>query len=86
MADAFDSIAKIARMAGKQKHTVNKGMRNLLTSMLYFTILIVREVILVGTRELTEVPIATIETTCKAILSRLQGTSQQQCCSTLEQV
>ena len=49
-------------------------MKHPLTSIVYLTILIVKEVLLVGTRALTEVPIATIETTTKAILSRLQGT------------
>ena len=49
-------------------------MKYPLTSLLYLIILIAKEVLLVGTGELTEVPIATIETTPKAILSRLQGT------------
>ena len=74
MADAFDSITKIVKMAGKQKHTMNWGMRHPLISMLYLTILIVREVLLVGTGADTEVPIATIGTTHIAIPSRLQGT------------
>ena len=53
---------------------MNQGMRNPLTSVLYLTVLLVIEVLLVGTRVVTKVPISTVGTTTTAILSRLQGT------------
>ena len=49
-------------------------MKHPLTSLLYLIILIVKEVLLVGTEALTEEPIATIEVIPKAILSRPRGT------------
>ena len=75
MADAFDPIAQIARMAGKHRHAMNPGMRNLLTSMLYLTILIIaKENLLTGTRVPIKITMATVGTTARTIHIRLQGT------------
>ena len=74
MADAFDSITKIVRMAGETKvynklryetstdiHAISHHSNSQTGSFS-------------RSKALTDVPIATIEVTPKAILSRLQGT------------
>ena len=75
MADAFDSIAKRARMAGKTK-AYNKPRYEKSTdihAISHYTNNSQRG-FLVHTRALTEAPMATIGTAVTAILSRLQGT------------
>ena len=75
MADAFDSTAQIARTAQKTKVYNEPRMRNPLTSMLYLTILIVvKEVLLVGTRALIGVTMPAAGMTARTVHIKLQGT------------
>ena len=77
VADAFDCITKIVRMTRKTKE-YNKLRYETSTdihALSHHTNS--QRGSFVGTRALTEVPIATIKTPPKAILSRLQGNSTQ---------
>ena len=68
MVDTFDSIAKIVRTAGKPKHTMNPGMRNPLTSMLYQTVIItVKQVPLTGTKAPIKITMSAVVTAARTI-------------------
>ena len=86
MADGFDSIAKIVRTAGEQKH-MNPGMRNPLISMLYATTIItVKEVLLTGTEapiKITKLAITAVGTIARTICPDKVATKNQ-CVTTMQ--
>ena len=72
MANAFDSVTKIAKMAGKTK-AYNKLRYEVSTDVhAVSTILIVKEVLLVDTRAVTEVPVITTGPTHIVNTNKLQ--------------
>ena len=79
-------------LQGKQRHTMNPGMKNTLISMLYPTALIIaKDVLLIGTGAHIEVTMSTVGTTARTINIRLQGTicpgktpAKNQCVTTVQ--